>query len=202
MGTEDNKPKITHVFLRDKEHCWVPALQLKTNDGKATVSVPKFKHEKDMLNCAKASKTFRYHDNQVIDLKDYPNGVLPMQNVDSNGNPEDYKDMVDLPFMHEAAILYNLKVRHMREKPYTRTGDIVIAVNPYKWYHELYSEEKRCYYANRLVWELSEEDPRAVMEPHVYEVSALSYKGLAMGEMEDQSILVSGESGAGYVSQN
>lgn len=36
------------------------------------------------------------------------------------------------------------------------------------------------------------------MEPHVYEVSALSYKGLAMGEEhEDQSILVSGESGAG-----
>lgn len=93
--------------------------------------------------------------------------------------------------------MYNLKLRHLREKPYTRTGDIVIAVNPYKWYHELYTEEKRCYYANRLVWEQSEEDPRAVMEPHVYEVSALSFKGLAMGEELDQSILVSGESGAG-----
>jgi myosin V len=90
-----------------------------------------------------------------------------------------------------------LKLRHAREKPYTRTGDIVIAVNPYQWYHELYTEEKRCYYANRLVWEQSDEDPRAVMEPHVYEVSALAYKGLAMGEEEDQSILVSGESGAG-----
>jgi myosin V len=93
--------------------------------------------------------------------------------------------------------LYNLKLRHVREKPYTRTGDIVIAVNPYQWYHELYTEEKRYYYANRLLWEQSEEDARATMEPHVYEVSALSYKGLAMGEQEDQSILVSGESGAG-----
>jgi myosin V len=36
-----------------------------------------------------------------------------------------------------------------------------------------------------------------VMQPHVYEVSALAYKGLAMGEGVDQSILVSGESGAG-----
>lgn len=93
--------------------------------------------------------------------------------------------------------MYNLKVRHIREKPYTRTGDIVIAVNPYQWFDGLYSEDKRCYYSNRLVWENSEEDPRAVMEPHVYEVSALSYKGLAMGEGINQSILVSGESGAG-----
>ena len=94
--------------------------------------------------------------------------------------------------------MYNLKLRHIREKPYTRTGDIVIAVNPYQWYHELYTEEKRCYYANRLLWEQSNEDPRATMEPHVYEVSALAYKGLTMGEdHEDQSILVSGESGAG-----
>ena len=54
-----------------------------------------------MLNCAKASKTFKYHDNQIIDLSTYPTGHLPMQNVDQNGNLEDYKDMVDLPFMHE-----------------------------------------------------------------------------------------------------
>lgn len=61
----------------------------------------------------------------------------------------------------------------------------------------MYTDEKRCYYANRLVWEQSEEDPRATMEPHVYEVSALAFKGLSTGEQEDQSILVSGESGAG-----
>ena len=94
----------------------------------------------------------------------------------------------------QAAILYNLKLRHYNEKPYTRTGDIVIAVNPYQWYHDLYTEKKRTYYSNRLVWDKTSEDPRNVMEPHVYEVSALSYKGL---QFEDQSILVSGESGAG-----
>jgi myosin V len=49
------------------------------------------------------------------------------------------------------------------------------------------------------VWEQSAEDPRATMEPHVYEVSALAFKGLsaASGEGINQSILVSGESGAG-----
>jgi myosin heavy subunit len=88
----------------------------------------------------------------------------------------------------------------LRERPYTRTGDVLIAVNPYKWFDGMYSEQKRRYYSNRLVWEhnaADTEDPRAMMEPHVYEVSALAYKGLAMGDGEDQSILVSGESGAG-----
>lgn len=102
FGSKKNEedPKVTPVYIKSKESTWVPALQLKTYNGRATVSVPKFKSEREMLNCAKASRTLKY-ENQVIDLKDYENGVLPMQNVDSNGNVEDYKDMVDLPFMHE-----------------------------------------------------------------------------------------------------
>jgi myosin-5 len=89
-----------------------------------------------------------------------------------------------------------LKLRHINEKPYTRTGDIVIAVNPYQWHDHLYTEEKRDHYSNRLVWEPLDCDPRGTLDPHVYEVSALAYKGLAF-EGETQSILVSGESGAG-----
>ena len=93
--------------------------------------------------------------------------------------------------------MYNLKKRHQNGNPYTRTGDIIIAVNPFQWFNQLYTEQKRIYYSNRLVWdEHGEKDPREGMEPHVYEVSALSYKGLAF-EGQDQSILVSGESGAG-----
>jgi len=84
----------------------------------------------------------------------------------------------------------------MDGKPYTRTGDIIIAVNPFQWFTELYTEKKRVYYSNRLVWEAAGNDPRDGMEPHVYEVSALSYKGLAFKKI-NQSILVSGESGAG-----
>jgi len=75
-------------------------------------------------------------------------------------------------------------------------GDIIIAINPFQWFNDLYTEKKRVYYSNRLVWEATGDDPRDGMEPHVYEVSALSYKGLAFGHV-DQSILVSGESGAG-----
>lgn len=91
-----------------------------------------------------------------------------------------------------------MKKRHIDGHPYTRTGDIVIAVNPFQWFHNLYTEDMRTKYSNKLVWQDSEKDPREGLDPHVYEVSALSYKGLAFGG-NDQSILVSGESGAGYV---
>jgi myosin V len=87
----------------------------------------------------------------------------------------------------------------MNAKPYTRTGDIVVAVNPYQWYHNLYTAEKRRLYSRRLVWDASAsamETARAAMQPHVYEVSALAYRGLAK-DLKHQSILVSGESGAG-----
>jgi myosin heavy subunit len=63
-------------------------------------------------------------------------------------------------------------------------------------FHGLYTEEQRSLYSNKLVWTDTNKDMREQLEPHVYEVSSLSYKGLAFGG-KDQSILVSGESGAG-----
>ena len=63
-------------------------------------------------------------------------------------------DLGELPYLHEPAILDNLRVRHcLQKEPYTRTGDIVIAVNPYQWFHEqLYSEKVRRRYAEAIVW--------------------------------------------------
>jgi Myosin head (motor domain) len=121
----------------------------------------------------------------------------------------------------KAAILYNLKARHVHQQPYTRTGDIVIAVNPYVWIPDLYSYQQRQYYGQSLVWNhyryhptttttaptspttttatsttTTVDDPRKHLPPHVYEASCLAYRGL-MRQKIHQSILVSGESGAG-----
>lgn len=99
-------------------------------------------------------------------------------------------------FPVQAAILYNLKTRHVDAKPYSRVADIVIAVNPYQWLNDLYAEKVRMYYAQKIVWDRADKDPRLGLPPHIYEVSSLCYKGLAY-EKQNQSILVSGESGAG-----
>ena len=77
--------------------------------------------------------------------------------------------------------------RFARRRPYTYSGPICIAVNPYQWL-PIYGEGVAAQYREAT----KTENP----PPHVYAVSAA-----AMASMErtgkDQSILVSGESGAG-----
>jgi len=186
--------KAAYVFLKDPEYAWIPAKLQKSSATVADVKIPQYPDEQSTV-CDGGRSAKKTIDAEV-DLSDYNRGVLPMQNVDENGQLQLFPDMVDLPFLHEAAILYNLKQRHLEDFPYTRTGDIIIAVNPFQWFTHIYTEKVRALYANTLVWEDHEGDPRKLVEPHVYEISSLCYKGLAFGD-SDQSILVSGESGAG-----
>lgn len=95
--------EVTPVYIRSDDNAWIPALQIKVHPckTKATVAVPQYKNEAEMLNCETSSESYKFRKNQVISLKDYPSNVLPMQNVDCSGNLDDHSDMVDLPFMHE-----------------------------------------------------------------------------------------------------
>ncbi|KAI9916611.1 hypothetical protein PsorP6_018073 [Peronosclerospora sorghi] len=95
-------------------------------------------------------------------------------------------DMVSLNYLHEPAILFNLKHRFLKGIPYTYTGAICIAVNPYKWL-DLYTKERQEQYLDR---------DRSELPPHVYATSAGAFQHMRVFG-EDQSILVSGESGAG-----
>jgi len=188
------KEKSAYVFLKDPDYAWIPAKLLRSSGNVADVQIPEYPDEQATI--CDGGKSAKKMIDAEVDLTDYNRGVLPMQNVDENGRMRTYSDMVELPFLHEAAILYNLKQRHLDSHPYTRTGDIIIAVNPFQWFTKIYTEKVRVNYSNKLVWEDHEGDPRRLVEPHVYEISALSYKGLAFGG-DNQSILVSGESGAG-----
>jgi len=194
MGKEKGKKTNAFVFLKDPENAWIPAKLVRSSGNVADVQIPQYSDEQSTI-CDGGKGAKRWIEAEV-DLSDYNKGVLPMQNVDEHGNMKCFPDMVELPFLHEAAILYNLKQRHLDNFPYTRTGDIIIAVNPFQWFTEIYTEKVRASYANTLVWEDHEGDARKLVAPHVYEVSSLSFKGLAF-EGIDQSILVSGESGAG-----
>ncbi|KAG2810830.1 Unconventional myosin-Vb [Phytophthora cactorum] len=70
--------------------------------------------------------------------------------------------------------------------PYTYTGAICIAVNPYSWL-DIYTKELQEQYMER---------DRSELPPHVYATSAGAFQHMRVFG-EDQSILVSGESGAG-----
>lgn len=121
-----------------------------------------------------------------VDASGLEGGALPFQNANM---PEiGYPDMTTLDHLHEPALLHNLRTRFSKSScPYTYTADIVIAVNPYRWFPHLYTDEKRKEY---LVFD------KKALEPHAYAASSAAYAGL-QETYADQSILVSGESGAG-----
>ncbi|KAF1336444.1 Myosin-like protein, partial [Globisporangium splendens] len=110
---------------------------------------------------------------------------LPYQNEDLG--EFGIEDMIALNYLHEAAILYNVKKRFLKRLPYTYTGDICIAVNPYQWLPELYAEDIHAQYLTKN---------RDELPPHVYATSVASYNDMKRNAV-NQSILVSGESGAG-----
>ncbi|KAJ0409283.1 hypothetical protein P43SY_006780 [Pythium insidiosum] len=97
------------------------------------------------------------------------------------------QDMCELHHLHEPAIVYNIRNRFFAQAPYTYTGKIVVAVNPYRWIKPLYSEALR---------ELYTAHPRDALPPHVYATSAEAFRNMKHHRIP-QSILVSGESGAG-----
>jgi myosin heavy subunit len=55
---------------------------------------------------------------------------LPLRN--KNIGESGIDDMCNLDYLHEAAVLNNLRVRFAASKPYTYTGPTCIAINPYK----------------------------------------------------------------------
>jgi myosin-5 len=122
---------------------------------------------------------------------------LPVANVLPRNHTEVYHDIEDLTklvHLHEPAILQVLRRRFFHGLIYTSTGSILVAMNPFRRL-ALYSEDiKARYYTEGGDKEAAEKLP-----PHVYSVADKAFRTmLSPGrEKNDQTILVSGESGAG-----
>ncbi|KAK1428998.1 hypothetical protein QVD17_11197 [Tagetes erecta] len=96
-------------------------------------------------------------------------------------------DMTKLAYLHEPGVLQNLKCRYDHDDIYTYTGNILIAVNPFKRLPHLYTSDIMAKYKGASLGDLS---------PHPYAIAHAAY-GQMVNEEISQSILVSGESGAG-----
>ncbi|KAL0682146.1 hypothetical protein Bca4012_048993 [Brassica carinata] len=97
---------------------------------------------------------------------------------------EGVEDLIQLSYLNEPSVLYNLRVRYSQDVIYSKAGPVLIAVNPFKSVQ---------IYGNDII---SAYQKKAVDAPHVYAVADAAYDEM-MREEKNQSIIISGESGAG-----
>jgi hypothetical protein len=91
---------MTFVYIKDPVFGWRPATLEGTSGDKATVSAPEYENEQKMISDGGRTAK-RKGKSQVIDLKKYAHNVLPLQNVDEEGQFTEFPDMVKLPYLHE-----------------------------------------------------------------------------------------------------
>ncbi|XP_042453154.1 myosin-6-like [Zingiber officinale] len=106
---------------------------------------------------------------------------------DPEASPCGVDDMTKLAYLHEPGVLQNLRSRYDMNEIYTYTGNILIAVNPFRRLNHLYDSHMMEQYKGAAFGELS---------PHPFAVADVAFR-LMRNEGVSQSILVSGESGAG-----
>uniref|UniRef100_A0A8C1U5G0 Unconventional myosin-VI n=1 Tax=Cyprinus carpio TaxID=7962 RepID=A0A8C1U5G0_CYPCA len=111
------------------------------------------------------------------------NQVFPAED-DVNKHVE---DNCSLMYLNEATLLNNVRVRYSKDKIYTFVANILIAVNPYFEIPKLYTPETIKQYQGRSL---------GTLPPHVYAIADKAYRDMKVLKMS-QSIIVSGESGAG-----
>lgn len=106
-------------------------------------------------------------------------------------NPSNF-DKVDnmsaLTHLNEPSVLHNLENRYKDDSIYTYSGLFLVAINPYKEISDLYSTSTIKKYHDSL--------DESLQKPHIFEVAENAYRDLK-NKSQDQSILVTGESGAG-----
>ncbi|XP_040013447.1 unconventional myosin-Vb isoform X6 [Xiphias gladius] len=168
MSVYELYTKFTRVWIPDPEDVW-----------KAAEIIRDFKEGESLLH-------LKLEDETPLE---YPVG--PKSNpLPFLRNPDilvGENDLTALSYLHEPAVLHNLKVRFLESNNiYTYCGIVLVAINPYEQL-QIYGEEVINAYSGQNMGD---------MDPHIFAVAEEAYKQMARDE-RNQSIIVSGESGAG-----
>ncbi|XP_007194952.2 unconventional myosin-Vc isoform X3 [Balaenoptera acutorostrata] len=123
-------------------------------------------------------------DGTELDYSVDPESLPPLRNPDILVGEN---DLTALSYLHEPAVLHNLKIRFAESKLiYTYSGIILVAMNPYK---------QLPIYGDAIIHAYSGQN-MGDMDPHIFAVAEEAYKQMVRNN-KNQSIIVSGESGAG-----
>ncbi|KHG13556.1 Myosin-2 heavy chain [Gossypium arboreum] len=97
---------------------------------------------------------------------------------------EGVNDLIQLSYLNEPSVLHNLKRRYSHDMIYSKAGPVLIAVNPFKDV-QIYGKDFVTSYREK-----------ATDSPHVFAMADNAYNEM-MNDGLNQSIIISGESGAG-----
>ncbi|KAE8577318.1 hypothetical protein XENTR_v10004526 [Xenopus tropicalis] len=173
---------VAAQFLRKSEKERIEA-QNRPFDAKTSTFVidPKQMYVKGVIQSKEGGKaTVKKEDMSTVTVKD--DEVFPM-------NPPKYdkiEDMAMMTHLNEPSVLYNLKERYAAWMIYTYSGLFCVTVNPYKWLPVYNPEVVNAYRGKK----------RQEAPPHIFSISDNAYQFM-LTDRENQSILITGESGAG-----
>merc|ERR1711997_380101 len=99
---------------------------------------------------------------------------------------EKCEDMSNLTYLNDASVFRNLEVRYKAKLIYTYSGLFCVVVNPYKRY-PIYTPTTAAIYLGKRKNEVP---------PHLWAITETAYRNMLLNS-KDQSMLITGESGAG-----
>ncbi|MED6220130.1 hypothetical protein PIB30_041902 [Stylosanthes scabra] len=153
MGVAENIVVGSHVWVPDPELVWIDGQVLSIKGKEAEIQLS--------------------NGNKVA----YSLSKLHPKDEDAPANGVD--DMTKLAYLHEPGVLYNLKNRYDINEIYTYTGNILIAINPFKSIEDLYNASVMQQYKGAAVGDLS---------PHVFAIAESAYRAM-VNEEKSNSIL-------------
>uniref|UniRef100_A0A6Q2XZX3 Myosin, heavy chain 14, non-muscle n=1 Tax=Esox lucius TaxID=8010 RepID=A0A6Q2XZX3_ESOLU len=178
-GTVPGSPSTStpsgHVFSASSQADWA---------AKRLVWVPSEKQ-----GFESASIREEHGDEVEVELTDSQRKLTLSREEVQRMNPPRFskvEDMADLTCLNEASVLHNLRERYYSGLIYTYSGLFCVVINPYKNL-PIYTES---------IVEMYRGKKRHEMPPHIYAISEAAYRSM-LQDREDQSILCTGESGAG-----
>merc|ERR1712121_360077 len=99
---------------------------------------------------------------------------------------EKCEDMVNLTYLNDASVFWNLKTRYQAKLIHTYSGLFVVVVNPCKRYCLYTYRVSKIYLGKR----------RNEVPPHLWAIAETAYRGM-LQNTKNQAMLITGESGAG-----
>uniref|UniRef100_A0A7M4F151 Myosin heavy chain 7B n=1 Tax=Crocodylus porosus TaxID=8502 RepID=A0A7M4F151_CROPO len=124
----------------------------------------------------------------TVETKDKQTRVVKEDDIQQMNPPkfDMIEDMAMLTHLNEASVLYNLKRRYSHWMIYTYSGLFCVTINPYKWL-PVYTPPVVAVYKGKR---------RSEVPPHIYSIADNAYNDM-LRNRENQSMLITGESGAG-----